>query len=427
MTAAPSRDRVALERIAAQVRPRALRRRTQRVRRAPPASSQPASGQSRMPYAKGSEALAENRPHRRYLHWPTGWRRAHTAAIALVPILLASGIALYWPPVHAVLIPYLPFIYDLHIGLGLVWLGLLVWPAVAPPRFAGRRTLSTADWLPLLLLGVGAALTGIVLVLPLLFSAVWRALEFTGHGLFAIALALAIALHAVARWRRAVSRDLRFVPQRRAFANFVLYGVAAAFTLPWIARLPRALSASGKGQSAAANVENEFVTYSAAGFIPTADRARYRLTVDGAVDHPYTLSYDELLALPKVERTRAFQCVTGWVVPDVHWTGVRLADLVARAGPRPMNHVVEFYSSDGVYTDTLSGSQIDLSDVLLAYEIDGAPLPAERGGPVRLVVPEMYGYKSVKWVERIRVTDQVDPGYWEVRGYPINAWISGPA
>jgi len=372
--------------------------------------------------------MSEERGRRRYLHWPVGWRRGHTLAVALVPLLLASGVALYWPPVHAALIPYLPAIFDLHIALGLVWLALLIWPAVLPPTFHGRRTLSAADWFPLLALGVGAALTGAVLVLPLIFSAVWRELEFTGHGLFAVALALAIVLHGVAKWQKAVARNLRFTPQRRTFVNYALYGATAAFVAPWLARLPAAVAGGRvpKGAPAdAAGVAAQFVTYSAAGYIPRVDTSRYTLTVDGAVDAPYTLTFDELRALGPVDLVRDFQCVTGWVVPNIRWTGVRLADLVARARPRAGNPVVELYSSDGVYTDTLAGSQVDLADVMVVYALDGAPLPAERGGPVRLVVPEMFGYKSVKWLDRVRITDRVEPGYWEVRGYPVNAWLNG--
>ncbi len=351
-------------------------------------------------------------------------RRAHTLAIALVPVLLLSGVALYWPPVHAILIPYLPIIYDGHITLGLLWLGLLLWPVVVPPRFAGRRTLSTADWFPLLALGVGAALTGIVLVLPGVFSAVWRQVEFTGHAIFAIALAAAIGVHALARWRRAVVRGARFEPERRTFVQFAAYGAVAALIAPWLPRLPKALAGGPAGPQ---TVENEFITYSAAGFIPEIPRERFRLTVDGDVTSPYTLTFDELYALGPVERTKNFQCVTGWVVPNVRWRGVLVRDLIARASPLPGYDVLEFYSSDGVYTDTLAGDQVDLGAVMLAFEIDGKALPAERGGPVRLIVPPMFGYKSVKWVKRIRVTRSVQPGYWEVRGYPVNAWISGAA
>jgi DMSO/TMAO reductase YedYZ molybdopterin-dependent catalytic subunit len=371
--------------------------------------------------------MSEKRPGgRRYLHWPVGWRRAHTAAIALLPLLLATGVALYLPAVHAQLIPYLQTIYDLHIALGFVWLALLLWPVVIAPRFAGRRTLSALDWLPLLGLGVGAVVTGLVLILPGVFSATWRALEFDGHGLFAILLAVAVAGHAVARWRRLVVRRARFDPQRQAFARYALLGVGAAFTLPWLLRVPRALAGRGRsgGGASAAAIESDFVTYSAAGFIPNIKDADYRLKVDGDVEAPYELTFDEIKALPSVNMVKNFQCVTGWVVPSVHWTGVRLSDLVERARPRAGNSVVEFYSDDGVYTDTLAGrDQVDLADVVVAYGIEGGPLPAERGGPVRLVVPPMYGYKSVKWLKRIRVTNTVDPGYWEVRGYAVNAWL----
>jgi len=365
---------------------------------------------------------------RRYLHWPMQWRHAHRAAVWLLPLLLATGVALYLPAVHTVLIPYLQAVYVFHIALGVVWAGLVLGPVALPPRFAGHRTLSTLDWLPLVALGIAAAATGVVLVLPGLFSATWRALEFTGHGVFAAALAVAVGLHALARWQRAVVRGARFTPERRTFIRYTVLGLAAAFGLPWLDRLPAALLGSGAAAMAAGptGVESDFITYTAAGYIPQIARATYRLRVDGAVDHPYELTFDQLAALPAVEVTRNFQCVTGWVVPNVTWTGVRLADVVDKASPRPGNAVVEFYSADGVYTDTLSGAQFAPSDVLLAYRLDGAPLSADRGGPVRLVVPEMYGYKSVKWVSRIRVTDKVEPGFWEVRGYGVNAYIGTP-
>jgi len=74
-----------------------------------------------------------------------------------------------------------------------------------------------------------------------------------------------------------------------------------------------------------------------------------------------------------------------------------------------------------VYTLTLR--QAELHDAMLAYEMDGKPLPREHGAPVRVVIPEMYGYKNVKWVERIVLTDHVSPGFWEQRGYDVDAWV----
>lgn len=352
----------------------------------------------------------------------------HLAAICLVPLLLATGFMLYLPSVHTALIPYLPFIYVVHVGAGLAWLALLLVPVVRPPSFHGRRTLSAFDWFPLLALGVGAAVSGLALVLPALFSAAVRSFDFIAHGWIAVALAAAVLVHAWVKWVRLPLRR-RFVPERGPFLKWALTGVLGTLALPYVTRGAAGVAeAFGAPQNSSTWDSGGFITYSAAGFIPHIARDTYRLTVAGDVEAPYTLTYEELVAFSPVTRVANFQCVTGWVVPDVQWRGVRLADLVARARPRARRAplVVRFFSADGVYTDTLSGAQIDLGDVLLAFAKDGLPLSAERGGPVRLVVPPMYGYKSVKWVDRIEIVHEVTPGYWEVRGYPINAWISKP-
>jgi DMSO/TMAO reductase YedYZ molybdopterin-dependent catalytic subunit len=107
----------------------------------------------------------------------------------------------------------------------------------------------------------------------------------------------------------------------------------------------------------------------------------------------------------------------------VHWGGVRLSDLLERVQPGLGAHAVRFTSAEIPYVDDLTLDQAKLPDVLLAYEMDGKPLPREHGAPVRLVMPRMYGYKSVKWVERIVVTRQPFVGYWEERGYDRDAWI----
>jgi len=85
--------------------------------------------------------------------------------------------------------------------------------------------------------------------------------------------------------------------------------------------------------------------------------------------------------------------------------------------------VLQFVSAESPYVDTLTLQQAELHDAMLAYEMDGKPLAREHGAPVRVVIPEMYGYKNVKWVERIVVTDRVDPGYWEQRGYDVDAFV----
>ncbi|HEY6962302.1 MAG TPA: molybdopterin-dependent oxidoreductase [Gaiellaceae bacterium] len=163
--------------------------------------------------------------------------------------------------------------------------------------------------------------------------------------------------------------------------------------------------------------------YTVADHMPSFDRATWRLRIDGLVGRPRTLSYDELRALPSAEQVSTFHCVTGWSVSNVHWRGVRFDDLLATAGLRQDANVLTFVSAEKPYVDTLTLAQARLPDAMLAYEMDGRPLPREHGAPVRVVIPDMYGYKGVKWVERISVDSVAEPGYWEQRGYDSDAWV----
>ncbi|HET7568099.1 MAG TPA: molybdopterin-dependent oxidoreductase [Gaiellaceae bacterium] len=163
--------------------------------------------------------------------------------------------------------------------------------------------------------------------------------------------------------------------------------------------------------------------YTVASTMPTFDPATWRLSIGGLVQQPVSLGYDELRALPRVNQVSTFHCVTGWTVQDVRWGGVRLHDVLAQAGPLPEAGGLEFVSAEEPYVDSLSTSQAALKDVLLAYEMDGRPLAREHGAPLRLVIPDMYGYKNVKWVREINLVAQPQPGYWELLGYDQDAWV----
>ncbi len=163
--------------------------------------------------------------------------------------------------------------------------------------------------------------------------------------------------------------------------------------------------------------------YTVTGGYPKRANADYRLKVHGLVDTPFTLTYDELAALPPTRLDRDFQCVTGWRVLGVKWQGVRLSDLLDRAGVQADGTALRLTSFDGVYTESLTMEQARLKDVMVAYQLDRKPISSDHGGPVRLYVAPMYGYKSVKWLDGIEVVDKVIPGYWEERGYSIDAWV----
>jgi DMSO/TMAO reductase YedYZ molybdopterin-dependent catalytic subunit len=163
--------------------------------------------------------------------------------------------------------------------------------------------------------------------------------------------------------------------------------------------------------------------YTVSGSMPTFDRATWRLEVGGLVEKRLSLSYDELRALPRAEQVSTFHCVTGWSVQNVHWAGVRLADVFSLAKPAPEAGALQFVSAEIPYVDYLSMQQALLHDVMLAYEMDGKPLPREHGAPVRLVIPEMYGYKNVKWLAGVNLVTQPADGYWEQLGYDRDAWV----
>jgi DMSO/TMAO reductase YedYZ molybdopterin-dependent catalytic subunit len=166
-----------------------------------------------------------------------------------------------------------------------------------------------------------------------------------------------------------------------------------------------------------------FRIYSVAANLPSRSRSTYRLKIGGLVDRPQTVSFAALQSRAPVSLTRDFQCVTGWRVHDVSWTGVRLRDLLDEAGVQPSAKAVRFTSFDGVYSESLSLEQARRDDVLVAYKLDGQNLSRIHGGPVRLAVTPMYGYKSLKWLDTIELTSEVVPGYWEHRGYDVNGWV----
>jgi DMSO/TMAO reductase YedYZ molybdopterin-dependent catalytic subunit len=163
--------------------------------------------------------------------------------------------------------------------------------------------------------------------------------------------------------------------------------------------------------------------YAVSGSLPGFDPKTWKLELGGHVEKPTSLDYHELRALPKVEQVSTFHCVTGWTVKNVRWGGVRLGEVLALARPKDVAHAIEFVSMETPYTDYLTVKQAGLHDVMLAYEMDGKPLSRAHGAPLRLVIPEMYGYKNVKWLGGINLVSRTHDGYWEQLGYDQDAWV----
>ncbi|HYL51448.1 MAG TPA: molybdopterin-dependent oxidoreductase [Acidimicrobiia bacterium] len=214
---------------------------------------------------------------------------------------------------------------------------------------------------------------------------------------------------------------------RRVFLGLIGAGAAGVLVggkvSEWLSNIASpVVSKDATGLSSLLPLEG-FRFYTVTDGFPHKAAADYRLTVKGLVDKPLTLTYDEIRAMPATRLTKDFQCVTGWRVRQTHWTGVLLSDLLDRAGVQSSARAVRFTSFDGVYTESLTLEQARRQDVIVAYDLEDKPLSSDHGGPVRLYVSPMYGYKSCKWLDGIEVGNRVVPGYWEGEGYDVDAWV----
>lgn len=160
---------------------------------------------------------------------------------------------------------------------------------------------------------------------------------------------------------------------------------------------------------------------------PDVSLGTWTLEVGGLVEHPFTLTWDEFVALPQAEDVSDFHCVTTWSRYDNHWRGVRFRTIAELAVPRD---AAKFVLCTGY--DCMPGTDIPYTvnvplaravdvDVLLAHTWEGQPLAREHGGPCRLITPKLYAWKGAKWIRRIELLAEDRKGFWEVRGYSNSA------
>jgi len=155
---------------------------------------------------------------------------------------------------------------------------------------------------------------------------------------------------------------------------------------------------------------------------PIIDLEKYRLIIDGEVNHPLSLSMADIQALPLTSMIIRHVCVEGWAA-IVQWGGIRLRELIALSQPKSQVKYAYFKSADGYYESWDIASALH-PQTLLAYQKNGAPLPVENGAPLRLASPIKLGYKQSKWVTQVTLTSKLSTakGYWEDLGYE---WFAG--
>lgn len=363
--------------------------------------------------------------------WPRDYAVAHSLAVVSFALLFATGVLLLLPGVHTALIPYLPAVYAFHVSLGVLFGLSLLFPVLR--RLPAGKRVRRLEWALAEMMIAALSISGVVLWQVAFFPAGVRAAAFSLHRDTAYGMAVWIFIHAAMRVFSVKTRDVAGLLQkrvhweRRDFLRWTGLGIAASAAAVWgggavfFGKRAAADAARGSGPSGGIPAFAEY--YTVTGSFPDISAQDYVLSVDGLVRTPLRLDLAALERLGWVAAMHNFQCVTGWVVPHVVWTGVPLDVLLKAAGPRPGARCLVFHSADGVYTDSLSLEQAAAGGAMLALRIDGRPLPRRQGYPVRLIVPGMYGYKSVKWVDRVTVAASLEPGYWEQRGYPANAYV----
>ena len=142
----------------------------------------------------------------------------------------------------------------------------------------------------------------------------------------------------------------------------------------------------------------------------------WKLTIDGAVEKPAIWDWEAFANLPQVEMVSDIHCVTQWSRYDNRWAGVAATQILDLVQPKPEATHIVFHSHDG-YTTNVTLPMFAAPDVIVAHSWEGEPLTREHGGPVRIVMPQFYFWKSAKWVRRIEFRTADKPGFWEVRGY----------
>ncbi len=156
------------------------------------------------------------------------------------------------------------------------------------------------------------------------------------------------------------------------------------------------------------------------GVHPNTPRHEWKITLDGLVEKPTTLGWRDFLALPQVEDTSDFHCVTTWSRYDCRWQGVAFTTLFELVKPKPEAKYVYFTGYDGYSTNVALESCLD-DDVLIATHFDGQPLTPEHGAPARMIIPKLYAWKGAKFVSGISFLAEDKLGFWEVRGYSNSA------
>ncbi|WP_147802744.1 molybdopterin-dependent oxidoreductase [Alkalicoccus halolimnae] len=210
------------------------------------------------------------------------------------------------------------------------------------------------------------------------------------------------------------------IPGRRDFIKFTGLGIIFLFAGGLIKWVQPILTAAGDET----RMRGYFRIYNVTSNYPRYEDREWELTIDGLVNNPVTIGRQELMALPEIAVITDFHCVTGWSVRNVEMRGVLIRDVLDNWNIMPHGGSVTAYSGDQMYYDTFTADQLIAEDAMLVFTLNDDELVNAQGYPCRLFHPDMYGYKSVKWLERLEFTEERRRGYWQVNGdYDLNGYL----
>jgi methionine sulfoxide reductase catalytic subunit len=359
----------------------------------------------------------------------------HLIHAILILVLLATGSFLYVPALRTFLGEYRYELRQFHSIIGISYFIFLCFtvPSVFRYARAHRRWQKTFHICLQLLLGVGWTASGIYLWLNYTEYLGIRQASILLHDALTLFIIPWVSAHIllwyIRRNQKPVrkedreSRDRGILISRRDVL-LLFSGAILAFMAGGLFRWFQPLSPRFLNALETVKRKGYFRIYSVRSDNPVFNRGTWRLTVDGLVEKPASLSFDELINRESHTFTSDFHCVTGWSVNGVKWKGISFRDIINQVKPGEEGAYVRMYSADRLYTETYELTQLLEENVILAYELEGKPLSENQGAPLRLFHPNMYGYKSIKWLNRIEVVKDRGLGYWEEKeGYDLNGYL----
>jgi len=211
-------------------------------------------------------------------------------------------------------------------------------------------------------------------------------------------------------------------PQSPLSRRKFLIASGAAIAMAGIPRFARAGAAGLKFGGPTPNADFYVTSYART---PSVDVSSWRLRIKGLVETPQQFSYADILRLPKIDRMLTLECISnppdGTAISNANWTGVQLRPLLERARIKRGARYVAMRGADGYHT-VLPLDELTREENFLPYRMNGEPLPAEHGYPLRIFIPGKYGMKQPKWLTELEFADHEIPGYWEVRGWSDTCW-----